>query len=110
MIQLLVGVGNVDVHFRHARSLKDKRQSLKSIEQRLRNLGFSVVESGPPDNPKRGSVGFSYVGRTHAHVDQKLEEAFRLFIGDGEVLRTERDIFDYSELESEPLLENELVP
>jgi uncharacterized protein YlxP (DUF503 family) len=110
MVPLFVGVGKVELLIRHARSLKDKRQCLKSIEQRLRNLGFSVVECGPAEQIKRGSIGFSYAGRTHANVDDQLEQAFRLFVGDAEVVRTERDIFDYSELESEPLLENELVP
>lgn len=101
MSHLWIGVGKVSLHFRHARSLKDKRNWLKSIEQKLRNAGFSVTECGFQDNEKRGIVGFSYASDEAPNVDQAMDKAIRFFEGDFEIIQADRDVFDYSEMKDE---------
>ncbi len=96
MVNLIVGVGKVTIYLRHAQSLKDKRNVLKSLKERLKNLGFSVSECAYQDNPKRGALGFACVSGETSQVGHALYEAFRLFLGDYEVLDTQREIFDYS--------------
>ena len=93
---LIVGVAHVELYFRHARSLKDKRQVLKSIKQKLKNQGFSVSECGHVDNHKQGNLGFAFAGHQHTQVKKAILDAMELFIGEMEVLRVEKDIFDYS--------------
>lgn len=100
---LMVGIGQVTLLLRHSRSLKDKRQVLKSIETKLRNEGFSVVECGYQEEPRKAMVGFSYSGKDPAHVERLLDDAFRLFDLGCEVLQTNRDVFDYTEMKEEEL-------
>lgn len=96
MGNLLIGVGYASLRFRQSRSLKDKRHIMRSITQKLRNLGFSAAECDYADNPKQGSIGFSFVGTRSSGVKKALDEASRLFVGDFEVLRTCSDIVDFS--------------
>lgn len=98
MFDLKIGVGQVSLRMRHAQSLKDKRKVVQSLVQKLRNLGFSVTQSGHDDNPKQGSIGFAYAGSTHAQVNQALDEMERLLIGDFDVLEVNREVVDYSEI------------
>lgn len=107
MFRLVVGVGHVSLHFRQARSLKDKRQVLKSIAQKLRNEGFSVVEDGDPDEMKRGSLGFAFVGTHTGGVNKRLDEAQKYFLGPFEIIETKRETFDYSGEDEGTLSEEE---
>lgn len=99
--RLIIGVAHVTLYFRYAKSLKDKRRILSSLVERLRKQGFSVTECAYQDNPKRGSIGFSFVGRDQGFVDRALDEAMQLFHGDLSVSATDRDVFDYSFLREE---------
>lgn len=99
MFHLVVGVAHVSLLFRQARTLKDKRQIIKSLTQKLRNLGFSVTEAGFSDEPRRGSVGFSYVASHPTLLNKAMDDGLKLFVGNFEVLQTKRDVFDYSDEE-----------
>jgi len=84
---------------RHAHSLKDKRNIIKSLVQRLKNRGFTVTECNDaesPENPKFATVGFAYVGSTKGAVDKALDDGFRLFVGDYEVVGQDRELTDFS--------------
>jgi uncharacterized protein YlxP (DUF503 family) len=95
MTEFVVGVGRVTLHLRHAQSLKDKRRAVQSLIQKLRNEGFSVTESAYADDPKRGSVGYSFAGSSPSFVRRKLEEVDRLLIGEYTVVEHQRDVLDY---------------
>ena len=57
---LFVGVAEVDLHFPGARSLKDKRQDLRSLVDRLRHrLHVLVVESDHQDLHQRAGIAVS---------------------------------------------------
>lgn len=92
----MVGVGQVSLFLRYARSLKDKRQAISGIKKKLSNLGFSVTECAFADIPKQASIGFAYAGREPAAVKQLLDQALRLFIGEWEIVSQNTDVFDYS--------------
>lgn len=95
--RLIIGVGQITLLIRHAQSLKDKRQVLKSAQSKLRNEGWSVVECGFQEDPRKAVIGFSYAGKDVRHVEELLDEAFRLFQIGAEAVDTQRDVFDYSE-------------
>lgn len=99
--RLIIGVGQITLLLRHSRSLKDKRQVLKSGETKLRNEGFSVVECGFQDDPRKAVLGFTYAGKDVRHVEELLDDAFRLFQIGAEIVETQRDVFDYSEMKEE---------
>ena len=96
MLGLIVGVGYVTLYIRHARGLKDKRHVIKGLRHRLEKLGFSVSETGSPDNPKQGSLGFAYAGNNHAEVERQLKEGRDLFFGNFEVIQDDSEVFDYA--------------
>ena len=53
-------------------SLKDKRQTLRSLKDRLRRKNVSVVESENQDHWQRAVLGFAAVGSTAAHVEDVI--------------------------------------
>jgi uncharacterized protein YlxP (DUF503 family) len=103
MYELKIGVGQVSLRLRYAQSLKDKRKVMQSLVQKLRNLGFSVTETGYADSPKQGSLGFAFAGHSAGQVDHALDEMQRLLVGDFEVLDVNKEIVDYSELGEDEL-------
>ena len=73
------GLMVLDVHIPQAQSLKDKRQPLRSIKQRLRDAGFSVSEVDHHDKWQRAQVAVSIVGRGSSDVEDLLDAALRVF-------------------------------
>jgi len=69
----------LDVHLPQSQSLKDKRQPLRSIKQRLRDAGFSVSEVDHHDKWQRAQVAVSIVGRGSGAVEDLLDSALRVF-------------------------------
>ena len=64
---VIVGTLSVRLLLREARSLKDKRQVVQSIKDRLRNsFNVSVAEVGDADNRQLAELGLAVVG-TEAH-------------------------------------------
>ena len=82
--QLMAGSGFaglmvLDILIPGAQSLKDKRQPLRSIKQRLRDAGFSVSEVDHHDKWQRSQVAVSIVGRGSGDVEDLLDAALRVF-------------------------------
>jgi len=69
----------VDLHLPAAQSLKDKRQPLRSVKQRLRDAGFSASEVDHHDKWQRAQVAVSIVGRRSGDVKDLLDAAVRAF-------------------------------
>jgi uncharacterized protein len=75
-----------DLHLPYARSLKDRRQALRSLVQRLQNHHFSVAQIGPADLQQRAFLAVGVVAGSHARLDELLDAAERIiFAGDFEV-------------------------
>lgn len=73
------GLMVLDVHIPMAQSLKDKRQPLRSVKQRLRDAGFSVSEVDHHDKWQRAQLAVSIVGRGSGDVEDLLDAAYRVF-------------------------------
>ena len=70
-----VGTLEVRLLVRESRSLKDKRQVVKSIMDRLRNgFNVSVAEVGARDHLKLAVLGVALVGEEPGHVKGTLEQ------------------------------------
>ena len=111
MSQFFVGVGKIDLIFRHARTLKDKRNTMQSLVQKLKNRGFSVVDCGEPGHVKSGVIGFSVVGRSHERVTGDLDSVDVLLIGDFQLVSYDKNLFDYSAAdEDQGFLEEDEMP
>lgn len=64
----------LDLHFPGARSLKDKRQALRSLETRIKNrFNVSVAEVEHQDLWQRARLAVVTVNTDHGHLDATLQ-------------------------------------
>lgn len=79
-----------------AGSLKDKRQVIRSVAQRIRNkFHVSVAEVGDNDVWQIATIGVACVTNTHSHCEQMLDEIVayvRESRLDAEVVDVESDV------------------
>jgi uncharacterized protein YlxP (DUF503 family) len=63
-----------------ASSLKDKRQTLRSLKDRLRHKNVSVVESNHQDLWQRATVEFALAAVSRRAAEEKREEIRRALL------------------------------
>ncbi|HMC63543.1 MAG TPA: DUF503 domain-containing protein [Gemmataceae bacterium] len=72
---MIVGSLRVRLLLRQSRSLKDKRQVVRSIKDRLRNgFNVSVAEVDAQDNRQVAVLGVAMVSNESYHVRTTLEQ------------------------------------
>jgi uncharacterized protein len=70
---LVIGLLTLDLHFPGARSLKDKRQALRSLEARVRNrFNVSLAEVEHQDLWQRARLAVVSVNTDHDHLETTL--------------------------------------
>jgi hypothetical protein len=70
---MVIGLLTLDLHFPGARSLKDKRQALRSLEARIRNrFNVSVAEVDHQDLWQRARLAVVTVNTDHVHLESTL--------------------------------------
>ena len=75
---MYIGVGRFELHIPAARSLKDKRQVLRSVTQVVRNrFPVAVAEVEHQDLWQRATIGISCVAGTMSHVQELMQEVER---------------------------------
>ena len=90
---MVVGICTIAIHLPFARSLKDKRQVLKSLKDRLRRHNLSVAEIDGQDTWQRSVLGIAAI----ADSRPPLERLFETVTGEiessipGEILQREVD-------------------
>ena len=73
---MVIGLLTLDLHFPGSRSLKDKRQALRSLETRLRNrFNVSVAEVEHQDLWQRARLAVVSVNTDHGHLESTLQSA-----------------------------------
>lgn len=73
---MVIGLLTLELHFPGARSLKDKRQALRSLETRLRNrFNVSVAEVEFQDLWQRSRVAVVAVNTDHGFLESTLSAA-----------------------------------
>lgn len=79
---MIVGTLQVRLLIREARSLKDKRQVVKSIKDRLRNgFNVSVAEIEEQDNRQLAVLAFAMVSNETHHVKTALGQIVQALRG-----------------------------
>jgi hypothetical protein len=70
---MVIGLLTLQLHFPGARSLKDKRQALRSLETKLRNrFNIAVAEVEHQDLWQRATLAVVTVNTDHGHLDSTL--------------------------------------
>ena len=76
---MVIGLLTLELHFPGARSLKDKRQPLRSLETRLRNqYNVAVAEVEHQDLWQRATVAVVSVNTDHEHLESTLQGALSM--------------------------------
>jgi hypothetical protein len=75
---MVVGLLTLEVFFPYARSLKDKRQSLKGFKDRVRSRhNVSLAEVEFQDKWQRARIGVAAVNSSQAAVEDLLARVLR---------------------------------
>ncbi len=83
---MIILVGEVQLYLPESRSLKDKRQVLKSLKDRLHNrFNLSVAEVDFSELWQRSTVAFAIVSNGIDHADQVISKAIRYIEEEGRV-------------------------
>jgi len=92
---MVVGLCTVELFIAESRSLKDKRQVLHSLKDRLRGkFNLSVAEVDAQDLWQRAVLAMACVANEGAHVGKVLEQALNVIksMPAVEVVRTQLDM------------------
>ena len=77
-------MGEVQLHMPESQSLKDKRQVVKSLKERVRNrFNVSIAEVDYIDLWQRCAIGIAVVSTTRAHAEETLSTAVQFIETDG---------------------------
>jgi len=76
---MFVGVCTIELHIPESGSLKTKRQSLRSIKDRIRNtFNVSVAEVDGNDLWQKSSLAVAAVSNDKAHLNQTLDHVVNM--------------------------------
>jgi len=84
---MIVGVLSVDVSLFEAQTLKEKRSTIKSLIERVRNrFNVSIAEVEFNDQPKRSRIGITIVANESRYVHAVLDKINRRHPPDGAIV------------------------
>lgn len=70
-----IGLLTLEIHIPDAHSLKDKRQVLRSLKDRLRShFNVAVAELDHQDTWQRAEIGVVSLSNDSAHLEQSLRQ------------------------------------
>lgn len=93
---MLVGICTLRLILHEVNSLKEKRQILKSVIERVKGrFNVSIAEVGEMDKWQVAEIGFSCVSNSRRHADEVLGNVISFIERDGR--------FDISECDTEVL-------
>lgn len=94
---MIVGVSRIELYIPEARSLKDKRQVMKSLAHKIAHrFNVSVSEVDNHDLWQRGTLGVAHVSNSRNEVEKLLRRitVFAEGSGNGEVVRCAYAFYD----------------
>ncbi|HUJ15688.1 MAG TPA: DUF503 domain-containing protein [Thermoanaerobaculia bacterium] len=85
---MLVVVALFELQIACAQSLKDKRQVVRSVKDRLRNLDLSAKEVALQDLHQRARIAVSFIALDNAAADSMLEKIQSIVQSNGDSTMT----------------------
>ena len=96
---MVVGVLRLTLYIHGASSLKDKRQVLRKVVDRLRaRFNVAVAEVGDQDIWQTAVIGICAVANDHSFVNEVLDKCVRDAGQIAEIVKREMEIETYSEM------------
>lgn len=73
---MIVGILRIELYMEGNRSLKDKRQTLKSLIHRAKSRynNISIAEVGSNDLWQKATIGICFVSNEKRHVNSQLDQ------------------------------------
>jgi hypothetical protein len=97
---MIVGVGQLELLIPYSHSLKEKRQVLRKIKERVfAKFKVTVAEVAHLDKWQRAGLGFSLVGNDGKVIESLMTQTFNFIdsLGLGQISKEDRDILYYGE-------------
>ncbi|MGH7850237.1 MAG: DUF503 domain-containing protein [Thermodesulfobacteriota bacterium] len=90
---MVIGILRIDLYMNGNRSLKAKRQTLKSLIQRIKSRfnNVSVSEVGSHDLWQKATIGISFVGNESRFVNSVLDRVTQFIESTGVVEMGQRE-------------------
>ncbi len=86
---MVIGALTVSLHVPHSRSLKEKRQVVRSVTARLRQtFNVAVAEVDDQDTWQVATLGIVCVSADSRHADEMCQKALRVLEDEAEALVT----------------------
>ena len=99
---MVVGVLRLTLYIQGASSLKDKRQVVRKVVDRLRSrFNVTVAEVGDNDIWQRAVIGIGAVSNDRSFVNEVLDKCARDAGKIAEILNREMEIETYSEMKAD---------
>lgn len=81
---MVVGIMTVEIFLGDAFTLKEKRQVVKSVIERLKNrFNVSVAEVGKQNDLQWAVIGMACVSNSTEHVESQMDHILNFMNGDG---------------------------
>ncbi len=100
-IDYFTGMIRAELFFRGCRTLKDRRAYLRSLKDRLSNMGFTVAQVGPANFVHRAWLIAVFISGSETEVRRLLDMAEKLMYNPN---------WELVELDTDILGENEVLP
>lgn len=72
---MYTAICRIEIYIPGVRSLKDKRQVVRSIIGKLKNRNISIIETGDNDLLQKARIGFAIVSNSRAHAEEASSKA-----------------------------------
>jgi len=83
---MVVGVCKIRLIFREARSLKGKRQVLRSIKDKMKNrFNISIAEVDDQDYHQSAMIGLAVAAADAPHADSQIQAAISFIAMEAEI-------------------------
>lgn len=90
---MIIGACRLKVHIFESYSLKDKRQVIKSLLERLKSrYNISIAEIDDLDSWQSALIGFACVSNQTKHVQSVITNVIRFIDNDGRLEITAQEI------------------
>jgi uncharacterized protein YlxP (DUF503 family) len=101
-----IGAAVVSIKISEAASLKDRRQVVRSLLERVRSrCNASAADIGPDKTWDRADLAFSCAGSSYQEIESRIDQLFSFIekneaSGEFEVLHAGREVFSYGDVQN----------
>jgi uncharacterized protein YlxP (DUF503 family) len=93
---MFVGICKLELHLMDGNSLKEKRQIIRSIIERLKHrFNISIAEVGYLDVIRRATIGFTVVSNEKAYIERLMGKVINFIDQDShvQIINLEKEIY-----------------